>query len=433
MKANMKKMVILYLVMAISLSTVTAADSVTIWVNSQVDKNYYEKMVQLYKETEDKSFEAEIRSFGFMQLPEKLGAAIKTGINTPDIVQIDEMLFSIYLQGPSPFVDLTEKLNKSKLKNDLLPQRLSIFEYQGKQYGLPQSLGAVVLYYRTDLFEKLKIEPDSLATWDGLIEAGKKIKGNEMDTKLLALDWSYFEILLRQRGFQLFNKDGSHNLDKPETLETLEFICNLAKDGVAESPDRGSIFEPTFFGGDIINEEVAGIIGAGWYGLDMIQSFSPEELEGKWRAMPLPAWKDKRSKSDRRTSTFSGQGLLIYNGSKQIDTCWTFMEWVMLNKDASVERFLQGNAFPASETALEDDRMLKELPMFGDQKLGKLMKDLSHDLPSVVQSPGRIAVIGMLRERYWGDLMYNVMTPKEVLESIIKDLQKASGPEGKGP
>ena len=71
--------------------------------------------------------------------------------------------------------------------------------------------------------------------------------------------------------------------------------------------------------------------------------------------------------------------------------------------------------------------MLKTIPIFGDQSLGKLMVELSEDLPDLVQSPQRIQVISLLRERYWGDLMYEAMSPEEVIKAIIKELESAGG------
>ena len=64
----------------------------------------------------------------------------------------------------------------------------------------------MVLYYRKDLFKQKGIKEADLATWDKLYKTGKKLAKN--DQKLLALDWSYFEILLRQRGSDFFDDKG---------------------------------------------------------------------------------------------------------------------------------------------------------------------------------------------------------------------------------
>ncbi len=56
--------------------------------------------------------------------------------------------------------------------------------------------------------------------------------------------------------------------------------------------------------------------------------------------------RDRTGKLERRISTFAGQGLLIYQGCKQAEAAWKFIEWVMSDTEANVERFTKGNSFP---------------------------------------------------------------------------------------
>ena len=135
------------------------AKPLDIWISSYQDQLYYESMVKLYKAKVDKAFEAKVQSFGFREMPEKLAVSIKTGINPPDVVQLDEVLFGPFLSGDVPFVDLNARIKKAKLDKDIAKSRQSLFAYKGKTYGIPQSLSAMVLYYRTDLFKELGIDP----------------------------------------------------------------------------------------------------------------------------------------------------------------------------------------------------------------------------------------------------------------------------------
>ena len=75
------------------------AKPIDIWISSFQDQLYYENMVKLYKEKVDKKFEAKVQAFGFREMPEKLAISIKTGINPPDVVQLDEVLFGAFLAG----------------------------------------------------------------------------------------------------------------------------------------------------------------------------------------------------------------------------------------------------------------------------------------------------------------------------------------------
>lgn len=401
-------------------ASVLSAKPLEIWISSYQDKVYYEDMVKLYQQ-KNKKFEAKVSAFGFREMPDKLAVAIKTGVNPPDIVQLDEVLFGMYLAGEVPFVDLTGRVKKSKLDKDILPVRWSLFTYKDKTYGLPQSLSASVLFYRTDTLEKLNLTIEDLSTWDNFMRVGERLAAKNQG--MIGLDASYFEILLRQRGSDLFGKDGKAFPDKKLAIEVLKFLVDLQTKRIGKSPDRGSIFDPVFFSGDIANEEVFTVIGGEWYGLDMIQQFS-SDLKGKWGVAPLPAWQKGPNKFGPRTSTFAGQGLLIYKGCKDVEGAWKFMEFVMTDREANVKRFTGGNSFPAYQPAWKDERLKQPSEFFSNENLGELLIDLAPDIPPVAMSPKRPKAVFMMQESFFSQLMFGQMTPEKCVEVMKAALDK---------
>jgi arabinosaccharide transport system substrate-binding protein len=404
-----------------ALAAEAAPKPLQIWISSYQDKVYYEEMVKLYQQKKEPKFQAQISAFGFREMPDKLAVAIKTGVNPPDIVQLDEVIFGTYLGGPVPFVDLTERVKQARLDRDLVPQRLSLFTYNDKIYGLPQSLSASVLFYRTDTLERLGLTVEDLATWDNLVAAGEKLARQQQG--LLALDPSYFEILLRQRGSDWFGKDGKAFPDRQTAVEVLRFLADLSRKGIAISPDRGSIFDPVFFSGDIANEEVFCVIGGEWYGLDMIQQFS-SDLKGKWGVAPLPAWRTGPNRFGRRTSVFAGQGLMIYQGCPAVDAAWKFLHFVLTDTEANVKRFTGGNSFPAYRPAWQDERFKQPSEFFNYDSLGQLLMDLAADVPSVVMSPKRPKAVFLMQENFFGQVMFGQMTPEQCIDKLKEILDK---------
>jgi len=144
------------------------AENLVLWISSFQDQVYYEKMGELYAEKTGKKLDLEVKAYGFREMPDKLGVAFRTGEGIPDLVQLDETFFGVFINGPSPFVDLTGRVKKSGLAKDLHPRRLEVFTYKGKVLGVPQSLSAMVLYYRKDLFKEMGVNPKDLETWAGL-------------------------------------------------------------------------------------------------------------------------------------------------------------------------------------------------------------------------------------------------------------------------
>lgn len=388
----------------------------SMWLSSENDAGYYRKMADLYRAKKRPGFALDVQAFGYTEMPDKLAVAIKTGASPPDLVQLDEIFFSLYLRGEVPFLDLTSRIKASGLDTKILKQRQALFAFGGKTYGLPQSVSAIVLYYRDDLVTRAGLQPADFETWEKLLAAGKKAKAS--GPSLLSLDWSYFEILLRQRGFDLFDEAGAPQVDTKAAAETLEWLVRMAREGTGLQPDRGTIFEPSFFSGDVANDETMAILGADWYGLDMIQGLAPG-TKGKWRAMPLPAWGDPDS---RRTSVFAGEGLLVYRDSKRADEAWEFIRFVMEDLDANVERYLQGNCFTAYRPAWSDPRLAAPEPFFGGQSLARLVAGLAPNVPVERASPYKAELVNLWREKYWSAVIRGSLSPAQALREIQEEL-----------
>lgn len=387
---------------------------IQIWVSSLADQRDFEQMVEKYRELVDPNFRAEVHNIGFMEMTTKLTVAMETGIDTPDIVQLDENLFGSFLGfGPVPFVDLTERAREAGVFENISEPRLSLFTYQGRLYGIPQSLSAVVLFYRADRLEELGISPDDLTTWEGLIQAGYRVREvGEPWEYITVFDFSTFPILLRQRGGDIVDKDGKPTLTTPLAIDTANFMQRLLDEGIAGYTPRGSIYEDSFLGTGNV-ENALTLIAPEWYGLDLLKGYLPD-MEGQWRAMPLPAWTDEMS-SNRRTSSFGGQGLLIYAGSQNIDASWNFINFVLNSPEGAVERFVNDNAFPAYKPVWGDPRLLTPDPYFGNQSLGALLLELAPQLPTQNQSFNNAFFLWQW-DTIWKSVNSQTMTIVEALE-----------------
>ena len=400
------------------------AKPLVMWISSFQDQVYYEKMVEWYAKKSGKSFDLEIKAYGFREMPDKLGVAFRTGQGIPDLVQLDETFFGVFLNGPSPFLDLSERAKKSGLSKTLHPRRLEVFTYKNELLGLPQSLSAMMMYYRKDLFEDFGIEPADLSTWGELAEVGARLMDNHSQ-RLLALDGTLFDVLLRQKGSDLFDRKGKFLPDQKVALEVLTEFAEMSQAQIAVMPDRGSIFDPVFFSGDLENGEVLCVAGADWYGLDLFQQFAPA-MQGAWGMMPLPTWRKKNGELGPRTATFAGQGLMICKASKSQDEAWDFIEFVMKDKGANAERFLQGNSFPAYLPSWKDRRLLDEHEYF-EQSMGKLLVELADEIPPVVVDPRRPQAIFLMQENYFGSVMFGSLSPREALSQYREAMKTGWG------
>lgn len=420
---SIKSYFYLFVIAVLSVVSPLSAKELVIWISSFQDQVYYEQMGELYAKSRKKDVTINVKAYGFREMPDKLGVAIRSGQGIPDMVQLDETFFGVFLNEDSPFVDLTKKVKKSGLSKDLHPRRLEVFTYNGKVMGVPQSLSAMVLYYRKDLFEEFDIKPSDLKTWADVAEVGAELQ-EDQGQRLMALDGTLFDVFLRQKGTDLFDKKGNFLPDEEKALEVLEEFAEMSAAQITVMPDRGSIFDPVFFSGDLETGEVLCVPGADWYGLDLFQQFAPG-MKGLWGMMPLPTWRNENGELGPRTATFAGQGLMICKGSKKREESWDFIEFVMKNKEANAERFLQGNSFPAYQPSWKDERLLAKHEYF-EQSIGELLIQLAKEIPPVVVDPRRPQAIFLMQENYFGSVMFGALSPKDAIKQY-KDAMKNSG------
>ena len=102
-------------------------------------------------------------------------------------------------------------------------------------------------------------------------------------------------------------------------------------------------------------------------------------------------------------------------------------EFVMKNKEANAQRFLQGNSFPAYRPAWKDKRLLAKHEYFG-QSMGDLLVDLADEIPPVVVDPRRPQAIFMMQENYFGSVMFGAISSKEALDQYLNAMKKPAGP-----
>ena len=419
---NMQKVILLFTIFILCFSA--SGKELEMWISSFQDQVYYEKMAKLFNDEAKTKFNLKIKAYGFREMPDKLGVALRSGQGIPDLVQLDETFFGVFLNGPSPFMDLKKLAKRSGLLKKLHPRRLEVFTYQNKLLGLPQSLSAMMLYYRKDLFDDFGIEPKDLKTWEDFRLVGEKLMDDHAQ-RFLALDGTLFDVFLRQKGSDLFSKDGTFLPDEDVAVEILTEFAEMSQAQITVMPDRGSIFDPVFFSGDLETGEVLCVAGADWYGLDLFQQFAPG-MEGLWGMMPLPAWVDDKGKLGPRTATFAGQGLMICESSKNKKEAWSFVEFVMKNKESNAERFLQGNSFPAFLPSWKDQRLLKDHEYF-EQSMGQLLVELADEIPPVVVDPRRPQAIFLMQENYFGSVMFGALTPRDAIDQYKEAMKQSWG------
>ncbi|MDR2044796.1 MAG: sugar ABC transporter substrate-binding protein [Clostridium sp.] len=111
---------------------------------------------------------------------------------------------------------------------------LEAFQYQGKQYGIPNSFSNVVLIYNKALFDQAQIAyPTNDWTWEEMLDAAKKIRalGDDIYGYYRPISFTEFYKGVKQNGGSMMSDDGtSFTVNLPQNVETLEIMAGWVND-----------------------------------------------------------------------------------------------------------------------------------------------------------------------------------------------------------
>jgi multiple sugar transport system substrate-binding protein len=109
--------------------------------------------------------------------------------------------------------------------------------FGGIQAGLPFAMSNPISYYNVDLFKRAGLNPDAFpTTWDGVIEASKKIRalGDGIEGMFFRWpgdDWMFSALLYGHGGRMLTPDEKSVAFNGPEGLAAIKLLDRMVKEG----------------------------------------------------------------------------------------------------------------------------------------------------------------------------------------------------------
>src|SRR5688572_24032652 len=108
----------------------------------------------------------------------RLQSALQVGAAVPDMVELLDGTMGIFTKGPIDgvgFLDLTQRIKSAGLHDSLVTSRFKKWSSRGHIFALPHDVHPVMLVYRRDLIEQLKIDVSKLTTWDEFSRVGREV------------------------------------------------------------------------------------------------------------------------------------------------------------------------------------------------------------------------------------------------------------------
>ncbi|HVX46091.1 MAG TPA: extracellular solute-binding protein [Mycobacteriales bacterium] len=343
---------------------------------------WHEKAWQLYKKAKKPDFELELLYLPFQQMHDKILIAAEAGSGGPDISDIEISTFGRFIRGDPIFVELTPELQRQKLLDKLYrPSATDPWSYKNKVYGLGNELNTCLMCYRWDVYEKAKVTTP-ITSWDQFAEEARRFHkdtGNYlMDVEYL--DWQEWWQLTLQQGGGFFDEKGNPTIDSPEGRRTLDYRLTALKEGWSflRSSETGSPQQFTALGAG----QVATIIGPPWYFAGNTQNYIPD-TKGKWRLQAFPQW----DKGGSRTATHGGTGTCVLKSCPLRDQAVDYVIWSHTNVESVLFDYKNRQTFPTYRPAYAEPALTEPVPFFDNQRVGKLIQEVSPDINRWYNSP----------------------------------------------
>jgi len=295
-----------------------------------------------------------------------------------------------------------------------------IFQYEGKQYGLPDRSGAMVVYYNRKMFDAAEVEyPSKEWTWDDLLNAAKKLtirEGGEVKQWGFATItwWPYWMTFMYQNGGRVLDDDNRPVINSPENVEAMEWYNDLAwkhkvSPTLRDFANYGEGVGPDqLFAQGKLAMEITGF----W---NIAAANSVDGLD--WDIAPL--WHGKEA----ATSAFF-TGLAISANTKHPDEVWKVIEY-MVSEEGQRPIIDNGEDAPANIKEQESDAFLK--PVWAKREVN--MKAFAESSDFIFIPPITVHWNEMLK--VCGDniqlMMNNEVTPKKALDTIQTELERIMG------
>jgi len=334
-------------------------------------------------EAANPGFEITTQAASYLDNHANITNALVSGVGVPDLVNFDVAYMGDFADG---LFDMTELF--APYADQFVPIAVKLASVGGRLLGLPQDNQPMGMAYRADIFEQYGITEDDLATWEGFVEAGKKLWTDSGETiKMIAMDapgsqmsvlgapHQVHEVFLHLAGYHgvFFNReDDKVIVDEPDAIAAIEVfktICDPAVAWISQTTDSSLAAYQSGL--------VATNICPAWWPLGLTSQLADQT--GNWRIMRLPALAEGGLRAAFQVPSCTGIPTLSAN----IDAAWQVLVEAQLTAEAQMRFYeISGGVMP-THIEVVNELATKEIEYFGGQKIYGLFLEILADIPDV--------------------------------------------------
>src|SRR5918996_925733 len=343
-----------------------------------------------------------------------------------DLISVDQIWIGEFAQGGflSDLTDLTNSWNRS---SEWYKANWDGGIYNGKVYGIWAWTDVRAMWYWKDILNQSGVNPESLSTWDGYLEASKKIgdstKGKGIEAMhLVGASHSpdmWYPYLWMQGGEIVKQKNGHPEngtywfptYNSTEGVKALEFLKEQVNAGIKPQINH-------FWGQEFADKKFAVMLEGSW----LLGHFNRTEWNtldnnvGMIPMFPVP-------KSDDTSATMMGGWMLgIPQTSTNKALSWELLS-IMVQPDVLAPMLEKYAYLPTQKPIAEgqySDQLAKTIPYYKELIS---MLSIGHSRPSISEYP---QIADNIRQAI-DEVYLGVKEPKQALDDAAKKSAEVLG------
>jgi multiple sugar transport system substrate-binding protein len=249
--------------------------------------------------------------------------AAATGGSLPDVFWMHSGQVRRYMEA-NLLMDLTSKIRSSKVANmSNFPKDLvDLYTHNGKQYAIPKDWDTIALVYNKKLFDAAGVPyPTNNWTWNDLRNAAQKLTDASKNQWGIAFtpgetQTGYWNLIYQNGGYVINAPAKKSGFDDPKTIEAMEFVEKLLKDGYA--------VPISYLESDLMALMQGNITAMATFGSWMLSAFNQSQFfVQNCGIVQLPA-----APNGKRATIYNGLGWAATTTTSQPDNAWKLLEFL---------------------------------------------------------------------------------------------------------
>jgi multiple sugar transport system substrate-binding protein len=272
------------------------------------------------------------------ELITKIVTAHRAG-NAPDLIHAEYQALPVLITN-GVAGDLSTLA--SSVKAEFTDGTWKLTSFGGKTYGIPQDVGPMMLYYRSDLFDKYGLAVPK--TWDDFANVAGQVRQKDKSRYLATFssgDPGWFAGLAEQAGANWWtNNNGTWTLainDAP-TKKVATFWGGLVNEGILSGKP---MYTPEW------NKAMSDGTLLAWpsavWGAGVLEGVAPS-TKGKWTMTAMPQWDTAAPAS----GYWGGSSTAIWSKSPHQAQAEKFVKWLNTDPEALDAMVSAGGIYPAA-------------------------------------------------------------------------------------